>query len=967
MNGYQTERSSYDDETSSVSTPISSHGDHALAGAFEKDGPNGYDNAAPQLEPVGYAPAISAKLGHDIDASQMDPNDAPNGSLADLKDPIQVHLLTETALYDSKQYEILSQEEVDRLKKQCQLLSQRIEPTRANLAIQSKYRDAAVSMAKLYAAGKSEEELLDDPRAKEVELERETTERKCEELSRELFNLEKNLIGPQRRLLEHTAGILQLTHKASKRAAARALLNDNGIPGSPESLYTYSQGRDSIAQAMDENYFEDPSLYQLDSFEGLQTGHLKSAIDIPLKSPVREQASHLRVEIDKAREENALLVNLVADMEQKLESLSISLRETIVKFNPDVNSDYLEPPREPGTGELKPGDMLRKQIDYLESGLVAVQAEQESFVSGGGNGGNGSSEYQLDDGAGHIEPVLIGLWNKMQSGFAEKRQRNEERRKHRADKGMVDNDDTSDDDAFDADETYNLFAFSSKVEWLYSQASTLKDQKSVLKRQIKQQRELNNKTDAEKDEEIERRQEELDQTRFLLERAEKDAFDAQNMLADALQDLEKAQSSSSGIPEEELHKHTLKIESLEAEIAARSAKIESFESEIQARDAKLEALDSELETSNTTAESLGAEIQAHKARVESLEAEIQARSDHIASLETEIHTHSTRAESLDAEALATGVRVESLEAEIQARSAHIETLEDKIKGHDTNIGSLEAEIQARDTQIKSLGSELQAHSERGGSFEAQIAALESENKKFIELSSQLDGASKEKLAAEEMARALQQEMDDIKANHASKENEIAQKDSDLEQLNMTLVELKTELTIARAELDGAYGSRAERAADAAALSNQNEIIRLQGLVESLKKELAGTVQDLQAITKETIGSEREKIDLEQKVDEALSVKAGLEADLEKSRHLIAKLQEDLDSERFKVGVTQGGITKVGAGAALLSEQFRTSMREERKRFHEDMKEERAKYRKLEEELSRFRKSQAVPKSPASPQ
>lgn len=188
-----------------------------------------------------------------------------------------------------------------------------------------------------------------------------------------------------------------------------------------------------------------------------------------------------------------------------------------------------------------------------------------------------------------------------------------------------------------------------------------------------------------------------------------------------------------------------------------------------------------------------------------------------------------------------------------------------------------------------------------------------------------------------MAKALQQEMDDMKAHHANKENEMAQKDADLEQLNMTLVEIKTELTFARAELDGAYGSRAERAADAAALSNQNEIVRLTGQVERLKQELAGTVQDLEAITKETIGSEREKIDLEHKVDEAIAAKAGLEADLEKSRHLITKLQEDLDSERFKVGVAQGGVTKVGAGAALLSEQFRTSMREERKRFHDDMK------------------------------
>ncbi|KAL6871180.1 Up-regulated during septation domain-containing protein [Trichoderma novae-zelandiae] len=947
MNGYQTERSSYNDDTSSITTPISSNGDRAMAGAYGEDGLNGYEQAAHQLEP-------------------MDPNDAPDGSLADLKDPIQVHLLTETALSDSKGYEILSQEEVDGLKKQCQLLSQRVESTRTNLAIQSKYRDAAVSMAKLYAAGKSEEELLDDPRAREVELERETAEKKCEELARELFNLEKNLIGPQRRLLQHTAGILQLTHKASRQAAARALQNNNEIPGSPESLYTYSQNRDSLAQAVDEDYFEDPSLYQLDSFPGLQTGHLKSAIDIPLKSPVRGQANHLRGEIDKAREENTLLVNLVTDMEQKLESLSASLRETIVKFNPEVNSDYLEPPRQSANADLKPGDMLRKQIDYLESGLVAVQAEQESFVGSGGNGGgHSSSNYMLDDGPEQIESVLVGLWNKMQSGFAEKKQRNEERRKHRQDKGLVDDDDTSDDDAFDADETYSLIAFSSKVQWIYSQASTLKDQKSVLKRQIKQQRELNNKTDAEKDEEIERRQEELDQTRFLLERAEKDAFDAQTMLADALQDLEKAQGSSSGIGEEELHKYTSKIESLEAEVATRNAKIESLEAELEAQDAKLEALEAEVEASNAKAGSHEAESQAHRARVESLEAEVQACSDRIESLEAEIHTRSARAESLEAEVVASGVRIESLEAEIQARSAHIESLEAKIQCHSSNIESLEAEIQSRDAQIASLGADLQAHNERGGSFEAQIATLEAEKERMLELSSQLDGASKEKAAAEEMARALQEEMENIKASHANKEKEIAQKDSDLEQLNMTLVELKTELTFARAELDGAYGSRAERAADAAALANQEKVVKLSSHVERLKAELAGTVQDLEAITKETIGAEREKIELEQKVDEAVSAKASLEADLEKSRHLIAKLQEDLDSERFKVGVTQGGVTRVGAGAALLSEQFRMSMREERKRFHEDIKEERARYRKLEEEYVRLKKSQAASKSPPS--
>ncbi len=79
---------------------------------------------------------------------QMNPSRPQSSMLLNINDPIQVHLLVETALGDSKEFEILSQEEVDDLKKQVQALTQRIEQTRQNLAIQSKDRYAAISMAK---------------------------------------------------------------------------------------------------------------------------------------------------------------------------------------------------------------------------------------------------------------------------------------------------------------------------------------------------------------------------------------------------------------------------------------------------------------------------------------------------------------------------------------------------------------------------------------------------------------------------------------------------------------------------------------------------------------------------------------------------------------------------------------------------------------------------------------------------
>lgn len=731
------------------------------------------------------------------------------------------------------------------MKKQSQLLSQRVESTRTNLAIQSKYRDAAVSMARLYGPGGANGARPGDPNAMDAEREREACERRCEELAAELFNLEKRLMGPQRRLLEHTAGILQLTHKASrKKAPPQNGQLMNGIPGSPESLYTYSQSRSSLEQAADEHYLDDPSLYQLDSLDGIQTRGLprKNAIEIPMKSPIREQ-NQLRGEMDRVREENMRLRGQTDMLIKKLQGLNVSLREIIVRFNPDVNNDYLEPPGATAMQDAKPAALLKSQMEYLESGLVAVQAEQESFAGGRDIGERleslnlqvrdllmssdphytptpippesdvqGQLAY-LEDSLrladsqlgralsrggqdGETGPVLKSLWESIQNGFVEARKRKDERRRARVDKGVPDEDDMSEDEGFDSAEPYSLASFSSRVQWLHSQASTLKDQKYVLKRQIKQQRELNNKSDAEKDEEIGRRQEELEQTRQLLSRAEKDATDAQTMLSEALRDLENTRGSSEA--------------------------------------------------------------------------------------------------------------AEAAQAELQQRNAKIDALETKLRDVQTNLAAAEAERQGAGQQLANVDS--------------RIASL-----------------TQEKAVAEETAQSLRKELEEKTATLSSKNKAMKVKEDELELLNMTLAELKTEVTIARAELDGAYGSRAERAADVAALKNGAEVQRLQNQVEKLKKELGETVQELEGITKETIGAEREKVELEAKLDEALSAKAALDAEVQKSRERMSKLQEELDGERLKVGPGHGNGARPGAGASMLSEQFRATMREERKKFQEDLR------------------------------
>ncbi|KAI9158502.1 DSC E3 ubiquitin ligase complex subunit 2 [Paramyrothecium foliicola] len=863
----------------------------ALLEAYRMDIMNGFEGEAPRFNPLN--------------------TDRPQSSaLVDLKDPIQVHLLTETALTDSKQYEILSQEEVDGLKKQCQQLNQRIEATRSNLSIQSKYRDAAISMAKLYSPGKGDSRrksllsnrLSGDQKIKEAEIERQTSERKCEELAAELFNLEKRLMEPHRRLLEHTAGILQLTHKEAKKKLPplQAQMN-GGVPGSPESLYTYSQGRGSIDFSP-----EDMGIYFFDEFRPPKT----PAIEIPPRSPVREQQSQLREDMDRMRDENEQLkrqaddlARSLSDMEQSLERLNGTLRETIVSFNPNENSRYEEPPQAYGGPDAYPGDTLRRQLDYLESGLSAIQAEQSAMT------GNNSSEA-----------VLVSLWGIMQSELTDIKQRKQDRRRARMEKGLEDDEDMSDSDDMDTSEKYSLDGFASRVQWLWRQTLTLKDQKAVLKRQIKQQRELNNKSDAEKDNEIREKQVELEQSRALLDRAEKDAMDAQKMLSQTLEDLEKVRAEAG------------EAYSAQAVVKERGAKVEVLEAKLKEMQGNLAS--AEADSRNTT-EKLAQFDQA------------------LANLSSQLG-EATRQKSA-AEADVVNVR-KQLEEATRQRSI------------------VEADV-------TNLRRQLEEATRSQSTAEAGVT----------DVRKQLEEAGTAKQAAESRAAGLQARLDEIQAEFSIKEASLKQKEEELDLLNMTMVDIKTELTFARAELDGAYGSRAERAKDAAAAKNSGEVANLQTQVSRLKQELADTIKELEDITKETIGAEREKLDLESKLDDALSLKASLESRLseamenrnnfegelailreraegeaQRSREKIARLEEELDTERLKAVPGQGGASRPGAGASMLSEQFRATMREERKKFQEDIKEERSRVRKLEEELNKLKRAQGPGKSPLSP-
>ncbi|GAW14994.1 hypothetical protein ANO14919_044020 [Xylariales sp. No.14919] len=866
----------------------------ALVDSYRQDALGGFEKEKPPMNPMN------------LDRVQ-------SSVFVNLKDSVQVHLLTETALFDSKEYVILSEDEVDSLKKQCQFLAQRIEQTRSNLTIQSKYRDAAVSMTRLYSPTGRRRSLLGNrlsggsDAAREAEAERDAIQKKCEDLAAELWSLEQRLIEPQRKLLEHTAGILQHAHKMAKKTTAASSRPPlvNGVPASPESMYTTTNGRNSLDFLEDGLVFDEASLYRsFDMTEMLNSQPLQQPIGIPLKSPVREQNKQLVEETDKLRQENdqlrseteALLAeievlrrqgadqwNMISDTEQKLEKFNHQLREVVVKADPTRDRDYDPVP----TGQREPGDMLNVHLDYFENALFLVNDDygnrpdvgprlqsltsqiqgilssvdpshpqgppltediekqlkylqesldtvDEQFRRTADMAHSASTDRQESE---QSEAILMGLWDMIQSGYADIRQRKQERRKARMDKGLQpDEEDMSDGDSIDVNEAYSLPAFSSKVLWLYTQATRLNEQKAVLKRQIKQQRELNSKSDQEKDQQLHDKDSELEETNARLSRAERETYDARTQLSQALEELQNLQDG-----------------------------------------------------------------------------------------------HSREAAS-----------IEESQEQLKQRTARIAALEAEARDMQTRLTTTEANIESITTQLKDAND------------------------------------------AKEVAQRAVEE----------RENIIKTKEEELEQMTGMVAELKMETAMTKAELDGAYGSRKERAAEVAALHNTSQSARMQHRVESLEQELTATANDLTDVVKQSLESEKKIGELEDELDKVKAERdkirdeqEKIHEDLEKQLHdvndatgyleerlgaEIARLrkekeqvQDELDRERLKGGngtAPSSGVSKT----SYLTESYRVGLRAERKKYEEQLRAEQMVRRKVEDELRALKRTQGPGKSPLSP-
>jgi hypothetical protein len=680
-----------------------------------------------------------------------------------------MYLLTETAMGDSNNFEILSFEEVEDLKKERSLLSNRIEGTKRKLALETKLRDAAQSIGRLYSppsprnsgdygangtkSHRRSRSIFGRSGAAEVldksDSELAASQRKCENLAQELWKLERRSQQINQRLLEHTAGVLQMTHKGLKKAP-------KNLDAAADNLY---DGHD----------FDDRSLYRTP--EHLDNYGLNGRIET--NGP-------------------AMSSGAMQDMQRRLGELSERMCNMMVQATPE---EFVDPPPQPSQDSSA---AVEAQLAYLENGLHSLASRRAPAMA-----------VATDVPT----PQTEGAWKEQITEVNTRVQAIVDRFGLTRSPTLPPPPSAVDGEGLDEQLSY----LQTGIDGLASRVDGLLEQKSILTTQIQQQRELNSKSDAERDAHIGDLTEQLTHARKDFELSEREGKAARDELAVLLEQLEAMRHDGSSQDEAKAS-----LVQAEGEIARLQSVIDSLHAEADTRAEEVrEAGDraDEMKEARERAEQRVAQIEEARERTEQELAQLQAN---VQQIRNESDARVQEAVSQRAE----------LEASIQQiRSEHHERLQEAINQR--------AELEASIQQIRSQPDE------------------------------RLQEALEQRALAEENATRLQNEMTELEGE---------------------VVRITTELTMVKAELDGAYGTRAQRAAEVAgnpeiqreidalntrnielaeelaALRSQRGGGDLQQRADTLEKELRETLDDYEAMTKASIEFEKERERFEGVID-----------------------------------------------------------------------------------------------------
>lgn len=418
---------------------------------------------------------------------QRPQNQTRASTMLNLSDPVAMHLLMETAIHDSKEFEILSFDELEQLKTERTFLRKKVEGARRQYGLEKKMHEAGLLMNKLtphdsdnrqkrssFFGRKNSSGALHPPDDALASSE------KVEQLAQEVASLQSRLQDVERRIMQHTAGILQFTHRGLKKN-----IRNNELPRSPESMA--SQAR-SISRSDGANDFDERSLYQVPDY-------------------VHDFAASSRASRRITRD-----VQPLEDMALRLHTLNSQVH-TMLQNVP--MTEYFEPPPSSTDDGLQGrlGAQIQAHLTYLSQGLEVLESAQYA------NSANGAPEGavgQVNELTGKLHDMLERTNSVSKSHIVEQ-------------------------DPEQGHDLQSQLTYSATVlERLNQRVDALLEQKDILTRQIQQQRELNSKSDAQRDAHIRDLTEELEEAKNLQTMSEKEMEQSQSQINLLMDQLDQA-------------------------------------------------------------------------------------------------------------------------------------------------------------------------------------------------------------------------------------------------------------------------------------------------------------------------------------------------------------------------------------------------------------------------------------------
>lgn len=690
---------------------------------------------------------------------------------------------------DSLGFEILPYEEAESLKKDYSYYSNRIEALKRKLALESKLRDAAQSLSRLddqdgtngsiYGQNSAEQQYS------QTSEELTASTRKCEELAQEIWKLERKAQSLHKRILEHTAGVLQLTHKGLKKNLKR---NDNQEHNSG-SLYGDSHGAtNGITE------FDDRSLYKSAAYHDDINGAYGSR---------------------GIEGQNGVDFSAIQETKKKLEDLNSRMRGMILQVNPNQYLDPIPQPSNNGEESVNHTAALQAHLAYLENGLNVIDSNQAEGFQGSDKSAL-DTEERLEEINSQLRDILKDAASSQSQSPA-----------------------LTPPPGATGRLQAQLSYLGAGIDSFKRRVEDMTEQKDILKTQIQQQRELNSKSDAQRDAHIGELSEEIERLKKELDLSEREGQGTRDEL-------------------------TLVMEQLDA--SRQGAMLDEQDRSVS---------------------------QADKEALRQAEERSRAKDDEMLRLEGEKNA-----------------------------------IEENSRAKDNEISRLEAEKDA-----------LQQSESNSHSKDNEISRLEAS---ISQLRTEKDQEMKDNVEAREKA-----------------EEEVKRMQAELSDLEGETIRAQTELTIARAELDGAYGSRSERAAAVAAnpavrqeldelnernanLITENAALKaeqgnksnnnsgVQERVQTLEKELRETIEDYEVMTKASIEFEKERDKLENVIDEL--------------RDRCESLESQLNEDKIQwLGNNNNGPPSAGARDGMPSETTSTTvLKNEFKKIMRDTRQENMK-------------------------